>query len=201
VCRARGRRARIWLALASPVIAIALLGVLAAVQFAVGSALLSCRRGDAQEAVLVRWWSVYSAGWHPHCAAASSESGRSSAAAVPLSIRRIPRAERAAAEGARRVTGSTAARTERAAEKERTKSPDSPRLVEADDSWTTRSTANSLWLLYLRTLMRVLQLSYTGVTVLALSFYRLQDVGQFGQRVVDYPALSPSSAVYRSCSR
>ena len=56
--------------------------------------------------------------------------------------------------------------------------------------------APPLRLQYLRTMVRLLQLSYTSLTVVTLAFFHLQDVGEFGQRVVDYPTLSPDSAEY-----
>ena len=54
------------------------------------------------------------------------------------------------------------------------------------------------WRNYQRTCIRLVQLSYTSLSVTTLSFFHLQSVGSFGQRVVDYPTLSPQSAEYRA---
>ena len=59
-----------------------------------------------------------------------------------------------------------------------------------------RAAPPSLSLAFLRTMVRLLQLSYTSLTAVTLAFFHLQDVGEFGQRVVDYPTLSPDSAEY-----
>ena len=52
-------------------------------------------------------------------------------------------------------------------------------------------------LCYQRSAVRLVQLSYTSLSVTALSFFELQSVGEWGARVVDYPSLSPSSGSYR----
>jgi hypothetical protein len=51
---------------------------------------------------------------------------------------------------------------------------------------------------YQRTAVRLVQLSYTGLTTLCLSFFHLQPVGEFGYRLVDFPTMSPASAGYHS---
>ena len=56
---------------------------------------------------------------------------------------------------------------------------------------------NSTFLLYQRTLVRVLQLSYSALSMLSLSFFRTQSVGEFGRRLAEYPELDPASAEYR----
>jgi hypothetical protein len=55
----------------------------------------------------------------------------------------------------------------------------------------------ALRLAFLRSVVRLVLLSYTGLSVVSLAFFRTQDVGVFGQRVVDYPTLSPASEEWR----
>ena len=50
--------------------------------------------------------------------------------------------------------------------------------------------------MYQRSVVRLVQLSYTGLAHVTFAFFHLQDVGEFGWRVVDYPSLSPSSPQY-----
>ena len=62
---------------------------------------------------------------------------------------------------------------------------------------TEMGTAAALhWRLYARVCIRLLQLSYTSLTATSLSFFHKQSVGEFGERLVDYPTLSPNSAEY-----
>ena len=68
--------------------------------------------------------------------------------------------------------------------------------VEEDDE--VEEVRPSVWLLYLRSSVRLLLMSYTGLTVLTLSFFHLQHVGDFGYRVVDYPALAYDSPQYNA---
>ena len=73
-----------------------------------------------------------------------------------------------------------------------------PAFSPASSATVPALSAPSLRLGYVRTMVRLLQLSYTSLTVVTLAFFHLQDVGEFGQRVVDYPTLSPVSAEYSS---
>ena len=54
------------------------------------------------------------------------------------------------------------------------------------------------WRSYQRTSIRLLLLSYTSLSVTTLSFFHLQSVGEYGQRVMDYPTLSAGSVEYRA---
>jgi hypothetical protein len=74
-----------------------------------------------------------------------------------------------------------------------------PAASTLDDS-SVESEAETRWLLslsYQRSCVRLVQLSYCGLTLTALSFFHLQPVGEFGTRVVEYPTLSPQSPEYR----
>ena len=55
-----------------------------------------------------------------------------------------------------------------------------------------------MWLSYQRSCVRLLQLSYTALAVVTLSFFHWQSVGEFGWRLVDYPTLSPESTKYHN---
>ena len=56
--------------------------------------------------------------------------------------------------------------------------------------------AQPSWLLYQRSFIRLLQLSYTALAVLAFRFFHWRPVGLYGWRLVDYPGLSPTSTTY-----
>ena len=60
------------------------------------------------------------------------------------------------------------------------------------------ASASPVWLSYQRTCVRLLQLSYTALAVVTLSFFHWQSVGEFGWRLVDYPTMSPGSDEYRA---
>ena len=49
---------------------------------------------------------------------------------------------------------------------------------------------------YQRSAVRLLLLSYTGMTLLSLSFFHWQKVGEYGERLYDYPALWPQAVEY-----
>ena len=51
---------------------------------------------------------------------------------------------------------------------------------------------------YQRTAVRLLLLSYTSLALTSLLFFRYQDVGVYGKRLVDYPQLDPASPEYRA---
>ena len=57
---------------------------------------------------------------------------------------------------------------------------------------------SSIWRGYQRSCIRLVQLSYTGLSVVTLSFFHLLSVGEFGWRLVDYPTISPNSEEYRA---
>ena len=52
------------------------------------------------------------------------------------------------------------------------------------------------WLAYQRTAVRLVQLSYTALTLLSIRYFHTRRVGQFGTRLVDYPALRTDSSGY-----
>ena len=51
---------------------------------------------------------------------------------------------------------------------------------------------------YLRSLLRLIDISYIGISAVCLSFFRWQEVGEFGWRLKNYPTLSPDSPAYRT---
>ena len=53
------------------------------------------------------------------------------------------------------------------------------------------------WVMYQRSILQVLQLSYIGLVLVSLRFFHLREVGQYGWRLINYPGLSTSSATYR----
>ena len=55
---------------------------------------------------------------------------------------------------------------------------------------------SSILLWYQRTCVRLLLLSYIPISVLCLSYFAVQGVGSYGNRLVDYPTISPSSRQY-----
>ena len=58
--------------------------------------------------------------------------------------------------------------------------------------------ASSDAMAYQRSVVRLLLLSYTGLSAVVLQCLHWQPVGKFGQRLLHYPTLSPESAAYRS---
>ena len=55
-----------------------------------------------------------------------------------------------------------------------------------------------VWLPYQRSCVRLIQLSYTAIALLTIRFFEYEEVGQFGQRVADYPGMDPASPSYRT---
>ena len=45
--------------------------------------------------------------------------------------------------------------------------------------------------------MRLIQLSYIGLSLVTLSFFHYQSVGEYGLRLVDYPSINPADDIYR----
>ena len=52
----------------------------------------------------------------------------------------------------------------------------------------------SVWRLYQRSLVRLILLSYSGLSLLVLSCLHWQAVGEYGWRLTDYPTVSPGSS-------
>ena len=61
----------------------------------------------------------------------------------------------------------------------------------------TAASAPPVWLLYQRSLVRMMQLSYTALALISVRFFHYQDVKQYGLRLVDYPAMAVSSTTYK----
>ena len=61
-----------------------------------------------------------------------------------------------------------------------------------------REAAKPRWVLYQRSAVRLLQSSYTAVTLLCIRFFHTRRIGGFGQRLVDYPAVDTDSSGYRA---
>ena len=188
---------RIALALASPAIAIAMVGVLATLQLALGRALTACQRRRREEERRRGGGGVdgeFPANANRVAYARAERVYRW--LCVPSYPQTLPRILPALFTPL--TSPSTPREQEELADPQHKPSPHllSPSAMQDDPEGDGDQPAPALWLLYLRTMVRLLQLSYTGLTVLTLSFFHLQDVGQYGQRVVDYPALSPDSAEY-----
>ena len=62
--------------------------------------------------------------------------------------------------------------------------------------YSAAAAAQPSWLLYQRSFVRLLQLSYTVVALLSFRFFHTIPVGQYGWRLVAYPALNPASTTY-----
>ena len=56
--------------------------------------------------------------------------------------------------------------------------------------------APPVWLLYQRSVIRMLQLSYTALALLSIRFFNFVDARQYGVRLVDYPSINFSSTLF-----
>ena len=56
----------------------------------------------------------------------------------------------------------------------------------------------SVWPSYQRSIVRLLLLSYSGLSLVTLSCLHWQAVGQYGWRLTDFPTVSPGSSEWRS---
>ena len=61
----------------------------------------------------------------------------------------------------------------------------------------TAASAPPVWLLYQRSTVRMMQLSYTALALISIRFFHYQDVKQYGHRLVDYPAMAVTSTTYK----
>ena len=65
-------------------------------------------------------------------------------------------------------------------------------------SATPEESLRSVHYSYLRSCIRVVQLSYTALALLALSFFRTVAVGDYGTRLADYPTIDVQSKAFRT---
>jgi hypothetical protein len=167
---------RIGLTLFSPVIAFGLLGVIALLDCAARS-YLRLRR-IRPSTMVYSWLSVLTqptlstvAEPQSPCASSSAPASESMLTTALLPIPAGPDKERKSASASRA-------------------------LFSVEPSQVVSSSSAFNWAAYQRSCIRLLQLSYTGLTVVCLSVFHVVQVGEFGWRLVDYPSLSPDSAAY-----
>ena len=183
-------QAGILLSLLSPLLALCLLAVVAALQLACQAAAqrygssAQARSTPARVRCLQRFCTLLFL--QPAAASADSESGSGSEDRRPLRL---------------------CSRSDSLVELEEPLQPRTQAAQCADSAAPTETAAgptcisfppaSRLVCLYQRSCLRLVQLSYSGVAYLTMSFFYQQSVGPLGWRLVEYPTLSPDSAAYR----